>query len=235
MAGLGGPMISMPSRSSANAQPQTQAAAPAPKLQLTGGVYDAESGEILHAQIRFVPMKEAGNTVNKNTGKTLYKVNVIDGAPYKVEVSAPGYFSQKVQLTAEDAHGKGSMRKDFELIPIRAGQTIALENVYFDVNSSTLQEQSFEVLDQWVDILHDQPNVTIEVSGHTNNRCSPRYCLDLSRRRAQTVANYLEENGILNLRLSYRGYGSEAPVASNNSSSGRKKNQRVEFKILSTD
>ena len=124
------------------------------------------------------------------------------------------------------------MRQDFELIPLKVGQTIPLENIYFDVNSATLQEASHISLDHWVELLKEQPGVVIQVQGHTNNRCSPRYCLELSQKRAKAVSDYLESHGIYETRLRFRGFGSELPVANNDEDNGRARNQRVELKIL---
>jgi outer membrane protein OmpA-like peptidoglycan-associated protein len=75
-------------------------------------------------------------------------------------------------------------------------------------------------------------NVVIEVGGHTNNVPAAEYCDRLSTARAKSVAEYLYGKGIDQDRITYKGYGKNKPIASNDSVKGRKKNQRVEIKIL---
>jgi outer membrane protein OmpA-like peptidoglycan-associated protein len=219
-----------------------QDAKPVPSMMLYGAVTDASSGELIHATISLFPAADAGGSKSfepqeaepenrLHTGRNHYKVGVHANQTYLAQVSAPGYFADAVRFQVRD-NGKGSMRQDFALIPIKEGQTISLDHIYFDVNSSVLQEKSHESLDRWAELLLQNPGVSIQVQGHTNNRCSPKYCLELSQKRAMAVSEYLQSQGILEHRLRFRGFGSEVPVANNEKEDGRARNQRVELKIL---
>jgi outer membrane protein OmpA-like peptidoglycan-associated protein len=112
--------------------------------------------------------------------------------------------------------------------------------LYFAADSSNLHDNtSFSVLDELYQYLEEHPKVTIEVRGHTSagsgsQRINMKYSEELSKSRAKTVALYLVRKGIAADRIQYRGYGPREPVASNDNPEGRKKNQRVEIKILST-
>ena len=75
----------------------------------------------------------------------------------------------------------------------------------------------------------------IEIGGHTNGLCSTEFCNELSEKRAKAVADYFAAKGIKMSRLQYKGYGKTKPLKSNNTEGGRKKNQRVEIKILNLD
>jgi len=79
------------------------------------------------------------------------------------------------------------------------------------------------------------PQVVIEIGGHTNNLPADDFCDKLSGDRAKSVAEFLYEKGIKEVRIAHKGYGKRKPIASNKSKSGRKKNQRVEIKILRVD
>ncbi len=215
----------------AEAEAQAARDAPVPSLILLGAVFDQNSKELIHATLDFTLNGGEMTDSRIKTGQNEYKMSVEAGRKYHVEISAPGYFSEKVSFTAEES-AKGQMRRDFELIPIREGQTISLDNIYFDVNSAVLQQQSYASLDRWVDLLQQEPGVMIQVQGHTNNRCSPRFCLELSQKRAKAVSDYMQSNGITEQRLRFRGFGSEIPVADNEQEDGRARNQRVELKIL---
>ena len=83
------------------------------------------------------------------------------------------------------------------------------------------------------ELLVRNPNVIIEVGGHTNNIPDHDYCDKLSRARAKAVADYLVKKGISTSRIKYRGYGKRKPMTTNETKAGRTKNQRVEIKILS--
>jgi outer membrane protein OmpA-like peptidoglycan-associated protein len=79
--------------------------------------------------------------------------------------------------------------------------------------------------------LNENPAITIEVSGHTDNVGSTAYNQHLSERRAQAVINHLITNGINPKRLLARGYGSSQPVSPNDTEQGRQQNRRIEFRV----
>lgn len=118
---------------------------------------------------------------------------------------------------------------------LTAGQTIQINNLYFKADSSAINNSSFRALDEVYDFLKENPNVRIEIGGHTNDMPPHEYCDRLSTDRAKIVATYIIRKGILANRVEFRGYGKRNPIASNKTKAGRKKNQRVEIKILSVD
>ncbi|MBK9106877.1 MAG: OmpA family protein [Saprospiraceae bacterium] len=113
------------------------------------------------------------------------------------------------------------------------GQVFKIEKLYFETDSATIKQESFDVLDELLEYLEKNKKVKIEIGGHTNNRCSEKYCERLSLHRSEAVKAYLVENGIDGSRIVCKGYGRKNPVASNSTVDGRKLNQRVEIKILS--
>ena len=119
----------------------------------------------------------------------------------------------------------------------RKGQIIRIKDIYFEHDSSSFNQQSLAALDEIVDFLKRKDNIVIEVGGHTSTVPSQRYCDDLSSRRAKAVATYIAKNGISTKRLSYKGYGKRKPIIPNDRKDmeARKKNQRVELKVLKTD
>ena len=125
-----------------------------------------------------------------------------------------------------------SLEKDIVLYPIKVGQIIPLKNIYFDANKSSLKEASNIELARAFAFLDSNPNIIVEISGHTNGLCSHEFARTLSKDRSKAVSDYLTERGIPISRLRFKGYGKTVPIASNDSVAGRKKNQRVEMKIL---
>jgi outer membrane protein OmpA-like peptidoglycan-associated protein len=112
-----------------------------------------------------------------------------------------------------------------------------LEKVYFDANMYTVKPESEPELYELYEFLRKRPDVTIEVGGHTNNAMWPNdaFAMELSTNRAKAVANWLIEKGISSKRVQYKGYGWTKPILPNTTPEGRKKNQRVEATILSSN
>lgn len=115
---------------------------------------------------------------------------------------------------------------------IRKGMTLRTNQIFFKADKSLITEQSFQVLDEIYQFLSSNQGVIIEVGGHTNDLPPHEYCDQLSDARAKAVTDYLARKGINRDRLEYKGYGKRKPIATNDTPAGRRKNQRVEFKIL---
>lgn len=122
---------------------------------------------------------------------------------------------------------------NIEMVPLKEGQVIRINNLYFRANQSFLLSESYEELDNVAAFLESNPNIAVEIGGHTNGLPSHEFCDELSAARAKRVYTYLVEQGIPANRLTWKGYGKNNPIADNASLQGRKKNQRVELKIIS--
>ncbi|OGQ96785.1 MAG: hypothetical protein A2521_16580 [Deltaproteobacteria bacterium RIFOXYD12_FULL_57_12] len=108
----------------------------------------------------------------------------------------------------------------------------ALTNILFVSNSHQLDRSSFAELDRWVVFLKGREGIRIEISGHTDATGPAPQNLELSTKRAQSVAEYLIGNGIAPERVTVKGYGAERPVADNATEEGKRKNRRVEIQFI---
>ena len=115
---------------------------------------------------------------------------------------------------------------------LKKNQKLEIKNVAFTQDSYAIGDAYKSTLDKIANFLKANDDVVIEIGGHTNNRCDEKFCLQLSENRAKAVMEYLINDGVDPDQLQAKGYGSVDPVASNNSFYGRKRNQRVEIKIL---
>jgi outer membrane protein OmpA-like peptidoglycan-associated protein len=109
---------------------------------------------------------------------------------------------------------------------------LQLKGVHFDNDAAVIRADARPILDEAVATLRRYPQLRVEVAGHTDDRGSDDYNLDLSQRRAQAVADYFVQMGIDAARLVAKGYGESAPVADNTTAAGRADNRRVELRIL---
>lgn len=107
-----------------------------------------------------------------------------------------------------------------------------IENLLFDYDKSFIRPQYFDDLDKVADVLKANPNLRVEIQGHTDNIGSKRYNKPLSERRAKAVVDYLIKKGISVSRLSSMGYWFSKPAASNDTPEGRQMNRRVELKPI---
>jgi outer membrane protein OmpA-like peptidoglycan-associated protein len=108
-----------------------------------------------------------------------------------------------------------------------------LEKVYFDFNKDTIQQRSYPLLDEVVEILQQNPQVNlIRIEGHTDKIGTRAYNLGLSDRRAKSVMKYLMKRGVDKARLIAKGFGPDFPIDTNETQEGRDNNRRVEFNIL---
>lgn len=211
----------------------------APKVLVTlvkGSITDADSGSPLEADIEITDnsKNEIISTFKSNSSSGAYIVNLPSGKNYGLSVSRNGYLFHSENFNLADTADFQELQIDVKLKKIQVGTTIILKNIFFDYNKSSLQPESFAELDRVVEILKKQPNLKIEISGHTDNQGSLKYNTDLSESRAKTVVDYLIDKGIAESRLSYKGYAYEKPIATNDTEEGRSANRRVEFKILET-
>ena len=110
--------------------------------------------------------------------------------------------------------------------------TLVLRGVNFAVDSAEIDPSSFPVLDGVARILADNPDVRVEISGHTDNTGGRAHNMSLSQARAESVRNYMVSRGIAEARLDARGYGPTRPVASNDTEEGKAQNRRIEFTRL---
>lgn len=124
------------------------------------------------------------------------------------------------------------LEDDLSTKKLSPGETVVLENIYFEFDKWNLHPRSFLELNKLVKILEDHPNMIIQVNGHADAIGDDRYNLYLSRKRAKSVIQYLNNQGIPRNRTLYRGFGSSQPVASNDTEEGRQQNRRVEFLVL---
>ena len=120
---------------------------------------------------------------------------------------------------------------DVSQTPNGDGILVNFPDVTFATNSTTISPAMRDTLDGVAGSMVQYPNSLIDVMGHTDSTGSEQYNLDLSRRRAESVANYLTGRGVARARIETIGYGEQYPVADNTTETGRAQNRRVEIRI----
>lgn len=199
-----------------------------------GFVKDVKTLDPLEAKIEIVDNETneqiAVLSSNQATGKFI--VNLPAGKNYGLSVSKDGYMFHSENFNIKDDAKFQQITREILLQPMEVGTKIVLRNIFFDYDKASLRSESFGELSKVLKILDDNPNMKIEISGHTDNRGSLEYNTKLSRSRAKAVVDYLIEKGVDSERLSYEGYAFTQPISDNDTDEGRQLNRRVEFKVL---
>lgn len=203
----------------------------AKQLLLVGTVYDLKTNNPLTVSLD-VSLKTDRKTkyqLKAESGK--YEQAVPKLGWYMLVASAAGYLNatDSVELVSDEIT---PVIKDLFLQPIEIGLTVRLKNIYFDFDKTTLKSESFVELNKVVDFLKRNPNVEIEIHGHTDNKGSDDYNLELSQGRSQAVMDYIVSQGIEAYRLAAIGYGETKPIDTNDTDEGRANNRRVEVTVV---
>ncbi len=174
-----------------------------------------------------IPLGMSRVVVKKEVKTIVKKIKV----PVKVEVEVIDTDGDGVPDKRDDcANTPSGARVDAKGCLI-ANQRLVLRNILFETGSAKLTKSSEESLNKLADALQKQEEIQIEVSGYTDSRGSDRFNKALSKRRAQSVVDYLLQQGVSSSRLTATGYGEADPIASNNTVSGRALNRRVELHL----
>ena len=152
---------------------------------------------------------------------------------YSLVISANGYRSVEKAVTVEP-RGTASVEVVLQSgrVKVEGDRVLILDKVFFELDSDVIKRESFELLDEVVETLLNNPEITlVEIQGHTDDQGTDEYNLDLSMRRAQAVRTYLVQSGVDADRLLAQGYGESQPLVTGITDEARSANRRVEFHI----
>jgi outer membrane protein OmpA-like peptidoglycan-associated protein len=173
-----------------------------------GWVYEQDGYELPGGQVYMVGNDGTNQKLNVK-GDGSFEQEIKPGVDYVFLGTCKGYLNHTEQLRVEPVLESQEYVLQFPLANISA--PVLIENIFYDFDKATLRPESATALDELVKLLNENPNVTIELSAHTDYRGSAAYNKNLSQRRAESVVNYLIEHGIAADRLTPVGYGKEKP------------------------
>jgi len=151
---------------------------------------------------------------------------------YQMSVTAKGYIP--VEETIDISKNEKGSRFEVKLKQpkIEKGLVFKLSAINFETGSDKLTAASYNILDKMADILKENPQMVVEVGGHTDNVGDDQKNLVLSQNRANAVMNYSVKKGVKASQLKAVGFGETQPISDNDTDEGRKKNRRVMFTVL---
>jgi outer membrane protein OmpA-like peptidoglycan-associated protein len=196
------------------------------KVRFVTDVTDVSTRQKTRTKIHY-SNEDTDEVIVAEAGETVY---LRKGDRYQVVTSSDrGYLFSSAAIVAGET---ASSDLNLTITPLKEGAGLTLNHITFPSNSADLKQSSFIELDQVTDLLINNPDISIEISAHTDDVGDDDYNMTLSGKRAQAVLEYLTKKKIDSGRLVAKGYGETRPLASNDSESNRELNRRVELVIL---
>ncbi len=202
---------------------------------VSGKVYDAKTKQPLGTQIELFDLATSKRValLNSNEGDGSFLVCLPSKKDYALNIQKTGYLFHSENFSLKNPKGVlKNYQLDVPLEPIAVGNKVVLKNIFFETDSYELKPESRTELDKLIAFMRQNPKVKIEISGHTDTQGTAAHNKILSENRAKAVYNYLVQNSIDKTRMSYKGYGYDKPIATNDTEAGRALNRRTEFKVV---
>ncbi len=212
-------------------------ARPEKVLFTKGKLIDEEGNVLVDAKVEVkssLNNKTVEGMVDKETGEYAVAVAIKKDEEVLMTVKKEGYAFSSKYIKADDVKAtEAPVKVNMEVKKVETGKTVQIEDINFATNSAMFLKGSMFVLDNFVKYLQDNPNIKIEIHGHTDNVGNAKNNKKLSEDRAKTVRDYLVFQGVAPERIvNAKGFGSSKPIADNNTESGRSQNRRTEFVIV---
>ncbi|WP_128546730.1 OmpA family protein [Larkinella soli] len=205
-----------------------------PVSYLKGQIADAKTKKPLTATIELVDLatQQLVTRVQSDPQTGQYTAVLPTGGEYALYITGPGYLFKSLSFDFTRKREGEGMTLSVPLEPIVPSGRETLNNIFFETGRFDLAEKSRTELTRLAKFLEENKTVTIEISGHTDDRGDAASNLDLSRKRAQAVVAYLEKAGIELRRIRSVGFGETRPLAPNSDEENRRLNRRIEWRIL---
>jgi outer membrane protein OmpA-like peptidoglycan-associated protein len=211
-----------------------QEARPAAVVLLTGKVANAKTGEPLPAQVFYetLPQGAAAGSADADPVTGEYKIVLPYNDAYGILAKAPGFLSVSENIDLKQNGGYQEVKLDLLLAPIEVGQSIRLNNVFFEQGTANLLAGSFPELDRIADLMRENPQMRIELEGHTDIDGPVALNLRLAEDRVRIIKKYLAGRSIQAGRIKTTAVGPRRPITRKRDEASKQLNRRVEFKVL---
>lgn len=201
-----------------------------------GKVIDKKTKKPIEATIYYENLKtgESIGIARSNPANGNYKIALKENEKYGFRAEAEGYIpiNENIDLTQLKID-KEEVNKDLFLVPLEQGQTLIINNVFFESGKYDLLSESYPELERLAKIMTTNLKMQIKLQGHTDNIGNAKSNMILSNNRVESVKSFLVTKGIDETRIQTKGFGQSQPIETNDTEEGRAKNRRVEFFILS--
>ncbi len=202
---------------------------------LKGKVIDESNASPLAAVISLIDNQnnKVITKINANPLTGEFELVIPHGGNYGVATEKSGYLFNSINFNLPQFAEYQEIDTHIIMVKAEVGSKVVLKNIFFDVGKADLKKESIAEVENIRELLLTNPNLRVQINGHTDNSGNAASNKILSLKRATAVVDYLAEKGIVSARLSAKGYGSERPIVSNDDEmGGREINRRTEIEII---
>lgn len=196
-----------------------------------GKVLDATTQKGIEASIRYSSIP-TGSIFGRFQDST-FSFPIFGVVKYQITAEAEGYNPRTVILDPDEADDLKKVIRNIVLTP--AGGAIRLNSLIFSRGRADIHPESYQELDEVVEMMKDNEEIVIQLEGHTDNLGNPEANLKLSEERVESVKNYLTKKGIARRRVKTKAFGGTQLLTDDTSPEGRNANRRVELRILKSN
>lgn len=169
-----------------------------------------------------------------------FSIPLYDNEKYAIEVEAQGFDLAKYILDPAEANGDKKVLRDIALrLPGHAGDSVAhhagkvlILNILFEANKYVILSSSYPELDNLSATMHTNPNMIIQLEGHTDTQGDPKKQMTLSKNRVEAAKKYLIVKGVSGARIKTKAFGGTQPISTSNTPEAHKMNRRVALRVL---
>ena len=203
-------------------------------LWINGSVFDKKTHVGLPSTVILTDINNRSNITKIQTDEEgNFLITLPVAKDYAFNINRKGYLFYSDNFSLIENPVDSFFNLSIPLQAIEAGSSIILKNIFFDNNKAQLKPASEDEIDKVIMLLNENPKLTVQISGHTDNVGKKEDNLALSLSRAKSVVNYIVSKGINASRLTAKGFGDTKPIASNDTEQGKTLNRRTEINVIS--
>lgn len=203
---------------------------PMPITYVKGIIMDAETKNEITGRIELINLESGKPALSDSS--TRFFTTLEPNGMYGLNVYRSGYLFYSANFQSTPSGIDSPFLVTALLKPIKMDQTVILNNIFFETDKFELRPESTPELQKLFTLLKANPDVLVEISGHTDNQGTEAHNASLSVNRAKSVKDYLVKAGIPATAIKTAGYASTKPIGDNNTAAGRAINRRIEMKII---
>ena len=200
-------------------------------IPLSGKIMNAVDSSAVEAKITLesLPDNAEVHIIESSETNGIFSVILHKKTSYSILVDAPYYKPEMDTLTAEDL---GKFDLLYLLLPVKLGQVLQLQKIYFPQGGATILESSYGELAELKYLLDEYPDMVVRLEGHTDRLGGRKSNMILSEKRVESIRTYLIKQGISGKRIKLKAFGGTRPVSTENTEAAHRANRRVEVRIL---
>lgn len=197
---------------------------------VTGIIIDSETKEAVKARVYYESLPYGSKVGLFNN--TAFEFKMEDGDAYDLTFKSQGYLPLNVKLSASEADSLRTIERTFEMVANGIGKVVRLESLTFAQGKSKISSSAHNELDLLAKNMTENPNMIIQLEGHTDFRGDSKLNMGLSEDRVEATKDYIVNKGVNKKRILTKAFGGTKPISRNNDAQSRLRNRRVEVRII---